>query len=95
MNKRRHQKLVHEGSYVAEVDIELIDTGEGWSPYLSLEDAEKLDDVRAALRRKDIATASKMARVYHLSPEVSRHLSFSSRLTSAGSCSVRFRFAHG
>lgn len=68
MNKKRHQKLVHEGSYVAEVDIELIDTGEGWSPYLSLEDAEKLDDVRVALRGGDIAAASKLARVYHLSP---------------------------
>lgn len=68
MNKKRHQKLVHEGSYVAEVDIELIDTGEGWSPYISLEDAEKLDDVRAALRGGDIAAASKLARVYHLEP---------------------------
>ena len=68
MNKKQHQKLVHEGSYVAEVDIELIDTGEGWSPYISLEDAEKLDAVRTALRGGDIAAASKLARVYHLSP---------------------------
>lgn len=68
MNKRRHAKLVHEGKYVAEVDIELIDTEGGWSPYLSLEDAEKLDDVREALRREDISTASKLARVYRLTP---------------------------
>ena len=68
MNKKQYQKLVHEGSYVAEVDIEMIDTGEGWSPYLSLEDAGKLDDVRDALRAGDIAAASKLARVYHLSP---------------------------
>jgi len=27
--------------YVAEVDIELIDMKEGWSPYLSLDDAKK------------------------------------------------------
>ena len=46
MKKRHHVKLVHEGNYVAEVDIELIETGEGWSPYLSLEDAGKLDDIR-------------------------------------------------
>lgn len=39
MRKRRHTKLVHEGQYVAEVDVELIETDEGWSPYLSLEDA--------------------------------------------------------
>ncbi len=68
MKKRHHIKLVHEGSYVAEVDIELIETGEGWSPYLSLEDAEKLDDVRAALRCEDIDTASKLSKVYRLSP---------------------------
>ena len=36
MTKRHHAKLVHEGQYVAEVDIELIDNDEGWSPYLSL-----------------------------------------------------------
>jgi len=45
MRKRQHKKLVHEGQYVAEVEIELIDTDEGWSPYLSL------DDLRDALRR--------------------------------------------
>jgi hypothetical protein len=45
MRKRRHTKLVHEGQYVAEVEVKLIDTDEGWSPYLSLEDAYKLDDV--------------------------------------------------
>jgi hypothetical protein len=68
MKKRHHIKLVDEGSYVAEVDIELIETGEGWYPYLSLEDAEKLDDVRVALRREDIDTASKLSKVYRLSP---------------------------
>lgn len=49
MRKRHHTKFVHEGQYVAEVDIELLDTDEGWSPYLSLDDAQKLDDVREAL----------------------------------------------
>ena len=68
MKKRKHVKLVHEGNYVAEVDIELIDTGEGWAPYLSLEDAEKLDDVREALRKEDISIVSKLARVFRLTP---------------------------
>ena len=68
MKKRHHIKLVHERGYVAEVEIELIDTGEGWSPYLSLEDAEKLDDVREALRREDIDTARKLSKVYRLTP---------------------------
>jgi hypothetical protein len=68
MKKRKHVKLVHEGNYAAEVDIELIDTGEGWAPYLSLEDAEKLDDVREVLRKEDISTVSKLARVFRLTP---------------------------
>jgi hypothetical protein len=32
MKKRRHTKLGHVENYVAEVDIELIDSEEGWSP---------------------------------------------------------------
>ena len=68
MKKRKHTKLVHEGKYVAEVDIELIDTPEGWSPYLTLEDAYKLDDVREALRKGDLNTASRLARLYTLTP---------------------------
>ena len=53
MSKKKRTKLVHEGSYVAEVDVELLEEPEGWSPYLSLEDAYRLDDVREALRRGD------------------------------------------
>ena len=68
MKKRKHTRLVHEGKYVAEVDIELIDTPEGWSPYLTLEDAYKLDDVRDALRKGDLGTASRLARLYTLTP---------------------------
>lgn len=47
MTTRHTAKLVHEGKYVAEVDVELIDSDTGWSPYLSLDDACRLDDVRA------------------------------------------------
>ena len=68
MKKRNHTKLVHEGQYIAEVDIELVDTDEGWSPYLSLDDAQKLDDVRDALKRGDIKSAAHLARVYTLTP---------------------------
>jgi len=66
LRKRRFTKLLHEGEYVAEVDIELLYEDEGWSPYLSLEDAQKLDDVREALRRGDLKTATLNARVYSL-----------------------------
>ena len=61
-------KLVHEGEYVAEVDVALIITDDEWSPYLSLLDAYKLDDVRQALRQGDIAAAAKLGRVYKLIP---------------------------
>ncbi|MCX7016839.1 MAG: hypothetical protein NTW86_30495 [Candidatus Sumerlaeota bacterium] len=68
MTKRPSVKLVHEGEYVAEVAVELLDTGEGWSPYLCLEDAGKLDEVRETLRRNDLQTAGRLSRVYRLIP---------------------------
>jgi len=68
MKTRRYTKLVHEGKYVAEVDVELIETDSGWSPYLSLDDAFKLDDVREALRRGDCRAASRQARLFTLTP---------------------------
>ncbi len=71
MSKRRRVKLVQEGRYVAKVDVELLEDETGWSPYLSPEDAYKLDDVRNALRRGDIRSASNLARVFELRPVVS------------------------
>lgn len=68
MKKRSHTKLVREGKYIAEVEVELIETDEGWSPYLALEDVYKLDDVREALRRGDIKDATRFARVFTLTP---------------------------
>lgn len=63
---RVRSKLIHAGEYAAEVDVELIETDEGWSPCLSLEDGEKLDRVREALRRGDLGVATRDARVHHL-----------------------------
>jgi len=68
MTKRQQIKIVREGQYLVEVLVELIDTGEAWSPYLSLEDAYKLDDVREALRRGDLKSAGRLGRVYVLTP---------------------------
>jgi hypothetical protein len=68
MSSRRHTKLIHEGQYAAEVEVELIEADEGWSPYLSLADAQKLDAVRKALRRSDLKQASQLARVFQLTP---------------------------
>jgi len=66
MRKKQYKKLIHEGNYVAEVNVDMIDTDEGWSPVISLDDAQKLDDVREALRRGDIKSASRLARLFTL-----------------------------
>ncbi len=42
----------------------------GWSPYLSIEDAYKLDDVRQALRQRDFRSAAKYGRIYEMRPVV-------------------------
>lgn len=68
VTRRKRTKLVHEGNYVAEVEVELLEEPEGWSPYLSLEDAYRLDDVREALRQGDVKTAARYSRVFSLTP---------------------------
>jgi hypothetical protein len=65
---RRHKKYIHEGQYVAEVDIEVTDPDDGWSPYISLDDALKLDDIRQALRNNDIKHAGKLATIFTIKP---------------------------
>jgi hypothetical protein len=65
---RETVKLIHEGGYAAEVPVELIEDDTEWSPYLSLEDAKKLDAVRLALRRGEVAEAAKHGRVFELTP---------------------------
>ena len=68
MKKRQRTKIVHEGQYIAEVDVELIDMDKGWAPYLSLDDAYKLDDIRDALQRGDVKSAARLARIFTLTP---------------------------
>ena len=68
MSSQRRVKYVHEGDYVAQVEVELIEAETGWSPYLSVDDAYKLDDVRQALREGDLVKASRMAKVFTLTP---------------------------
>lgn len=64
------QRIRHfyEGRYVAEVQVELIEDETGWSPYLSVNDARKLDAIRVALRKGDLRPASRQARVFELRP---------------------------
>jgi len=65
---RKAKEFIHEGKYAAEVPVDLIEDETAWSPYLSPEDAHKLDVVRLALRQGDVAEASKYGRVFELTP---------------------------
>jgi hypothetical protein len=64
----RRTKLIHEGRYAAEIPVDLIEDESGWSPYLSVEDALKLDAVRDALRRGDVTVAARHGRIFELVP---------------------------
>ena len=66
--KRKTTEFIHEGKYAAEVPVELIEEEGGWSPTFSLDDAKKLEAVRLALRRGDVATAAKYGRVFECFP---------------------------
>jgi len=68
MKNRAHAKLIREGRYIAEVDVELIEMDDEWSPYLSLEDSYKLDEVRKALQAGNLQTAASLAHVFSLTP---------------------------
>ena len=65
---RKRAELIREGKFAAEVPVDLIEDETSWSPYLTPDDAHKLDTVRLALRRGDIAEAAKYGRVFELTP---------------------------
>ncbi len=69
MSVRKSSKLVREGTWAAELDVDLIETDHEWAPYVSADDVRKLDDVRRALRRGDIKSAQQLgARVFEMKP---------------------------
>ena len=68
MTAREKIKYIHEGQYVAEVRVQLIDSSDSWSLCLSLEDAYKLDDVREALRQGNVQAAARYGKVFELQP---------------------------
>ncbi len=68
MKQRTKIKYVHEGCCVAEVEVDLLEDDTAWSPYLSVEDANMLDDVRRAIRQGDLELAAKHGRIYGLCP---------------------------
>lgn len=68
MNSKRKIKYIHEGVYVAEVEVDIIEDETSWSPYLSVADASRLDKARAALRSGDLKAAATLGKVYRLQP---------------------------
>lgn len=65
---RKSKEFIHEGKFAAEVPVNLIEDETTWSPYLSPDDARKLDVVRLALRRGDLSEAAKYGRIFELTP---------------------------
>jgi hypothetical protein len=65
---QKSKEFVHEGKYAAGIAVDLVEDDTASSPYLSPSDARKLDTVRLALRRGDIADAAKHGRVFELTP---------------------------
>lgn len=61
MTKRTRTYRVSEGSYTAEVEIEIEDGDGPWMPWVTGEEAQKLDAVRLALRRGDVVGANRIA----------------------------------
>ena len=62
---RKVTRLVHAGK---EVTVESIPDDGAWGPYLSLDDALKLERVENALREGDLKAASKDSKVYEMKP---------------------------
>ena len=65
---RKTVKHIQEGRFAANVEITLHYDGSGWDPTIDMGDVQKLDRVRVALRRGDIAAAAKDAKVFELHP---------------------------
>ena len=65
---RKATRLVREGSFAAEVDVALLDGPGEWGPYLSPEDAIRLDTIRTLLQGGKIAQAARYGRIFELKP---------------------------
>jgi hypothetical protein len=61
-----HKTIIHEGRFAAEVSYHETNDGSPFGLTVSKEDAFKLDRVRLALRRGDVAAAARDAKVYEM-----------------------------
>lgn len=65
---RQVTRFVYAGKFVVEVTVELIPDDNAWGPYLSVQDALKLERAQKTLEAGDLATAAQLGRVYELKP---------------------------
>jgi hypothetical protein len=68
MNESKAVEYIHEGCLVAEFHVTALENDSTWSPFYRPDDVRKLESVRDALRRGDVAAASPLARIYELTP---------------------------
>jgi len=68
MKTKLQTKLIREGNYLAEIEITVTYTDSDWSPYLSLQESQKLDHLRQALQENDLNTARQLTHIYELTP---------------------------
>ena len=63
-------KRLRQGNLMAEVKVTSIPDDGAWGPYLSLDDANRLERVKRALKSGDVEAALKDATVFELSQVV-------------------------
>lgn len=66
--KKRQERFVHVGDFVARLEIDLIFNEDSWTPCISLEDAKKMDKIRLLLQKGDYKSASENAEIFRLTP---------------------------
>ena len=59
-------KRLRHGNLMAEITVKLAPDDGAWGPYLSLEDAEKIERMDEALKAGDIVAAAKDAKIYEV-----------------------------
>jgi hypothetical protein len=59
-------KRLRHGNLMAEVSVKLGPDDGAWGPYLSLDDAEKIERVDEALKAGDVAAAAKDSRIFQV-----------------------------
>ena len=59
-------KRLRHGNLMAEVLVKLAPDDGAWGPYLSIDDAEKIERVDEALKAGDVAAAAKDAKIYEV-----------------------------